>query len=94
MRASIKHRWAGAIVAVAAIFVLSLTLSCAVHQHKGTNEAACPICHLNHQSTDIAPIPVPEISLQIVGQRDETPEPTFHAQLRISRLPARAPPIA
>jgi hypothetical protein len=76
------------------LFVLSLTLSSAFHLHNGTNEATCSICHLNHQAIDHSSVKQNQVSFEIVGVRFDSPDPETGTRPVISRLPARAPPLA
>jgi hypothetical protein len=79
-------------IVVLAALVLAMTLGGLWHNHSGSSDANCSICHLNHQPVDNAPVSYREPSLAQVDTRAVPEEPGFTLGLAAPRLPARAPP--
>jgi hypothetical protein len=81
-------------VALLLLLVFATTLGTFVHNHSGSSEANCSICHLNHQPIGQPLVRDNEPSMAQVGIRLEVEPPAFPPSLASPRLPARAPPSA
>jgi hypothetical protein len=79
-------------IAVLAALVLAMTMGTLWHNHAGSSEANCSICHISHQPVDHPVVSYREPSLAQVDTQPEPDEPAFTLGLVAPRLPARAPP--
>lgn len=79
-------------VALLALLLFAMTLGTVVHNHAGSSEANCSICHLSHQSIDQPLVANHGPSLAQVDVRNEAEVPAFPPTPAAPRLPARAPP--
>ncbi|MGB8441737.1 MAG: hypothetical protein WCE26_20230 [Candidatus Acidiferrales bacterium] len=79
-------------VVVLASLVLAMTMGTLWHNHAGSSEANCSICHISHQPVDHSVVSYREPCLAQVDTRPEPEEPAFTLGLVAPRLPARAPP--
>ncbi len=77
---------------VLAALVLAMTMGSLWHNHAGSSEANCSICHLSHQPVDHSRVTYREPSMTQVGTQAEPEKPDFTLGLVAPRLPARAPP--
>jgi hypothetical protein len=80
------------LIVVLAALVLAITVGSVWHNHDGSSEANCSICHLNHQPVDHSLVSYREPSMTQVGTQAQPEEPDFALGLVAPRLPARAPP--
>ena len=85
--------WAAPVVLLA-LLVLSMTIGSLWHHHAGSSEAACPICHLSHQSVEPPQTGDRTPALAVVEFYTEPHSVPFVAAQVDERVPARAPPIA
>ncbi|MFZ0519745.1 MAG: hypothetical protein WAL95_01900 [Candidatus Acidiferrales bacterium] len=81
-------------IVVLAALVLATTMGTLWHNHAGSSEANCSICHISHQPVDHSVVCYREPSLAQVDTQAEPEEPAFTLGLAAPRLPARAPPSA
>lgn len=95
---SVPHRKSIRLVLVAVAIlavVFATTLGAVWHTHEHTSEANCAICHLNHQpidSTLSCDCALPHFTP--LGEQPEPQEVAVAQSPVISRVPARAPPLA
>ena len=81
-------------IALLAAFVLAMTMGSVWHNHAGSSDANCSICHLSHQPVDHSLVSHREPSMAQVDTQTEPEEPGSTLGLVAPRLPARAPPPA
>jgi hypothetical protein len=81
-------------VLLLALLVFAMTLGTVMHNHAGSSEANCSICHLNHQPFDQPFVADSAPSFEQVGVQADVATPADPVFEPATRLPARAPPSA
>jgi len=89
-----KAWYLAAPVVLLALLVFSMTVGSFWHHHAGSSEAACPICHLSHQSADSPQTANRMPTLALIEFWVEPPAIPFVAASVDEQVPARAPPAA
>ncbi|HWG57425.1 MAG TPA: hypothetical protein VN661_00090 [Candidatus Acidoferrales bacterium] len=83
-----------AAVAVLMLLVFATTIGGIWHHHASSSEAACPICHLNHQPVQRPVATTRAPSLAVARSSLEASAPAEAPAPPIRAVPARAPPSA
>ncbi len=89
-----QFRYVAVALLLVALLVVATTAGNLWHNHRGSSETNCPICHLSHQPIErpLAAVRAPVLAL--LGAPPEPRDPGFVPAPFSQRVPARAPPTA
>jgi hypothetical protein len=72
--------------------VIGTTLGGIWHHHVNAPADNCPICHLNHQALEPAPVSIRVCTPLTAESRPEPQQDNFAPHPAIRRIPVRGPP--
>jgi len=81
-------------VVLLALLLVGMTIGTACHQHTGSSDSNCSICHLGHQPMDRPMAASHSPALVLLAPTSEAREIQLGPSPVFRRVPARAPPTA
>jgi hypothetical protein len=90
-----SHRTQRAVVVLAVVLLLTATFAASVwHDHHGTSEATCQICHVGHQPVDQHLVSNRVVVPMLVAEAQLPSEPIRISGPALRVAASRAPPLS